>query len=130
MTFFINKEGHELTYSNLRCHSILVVIIDKFEFPSQQVDYTVGSTNSLLYYSHANITDSALHWTIDTANGTDIQYRFEYTNPVLLSSVFSDVGAGVHKFSCFYGINLVTAVGSIQLAIRGKYYQYTCSIMF
>ena len=93
-----------------------------FDSPSQQVDYTVGSTNSLLYYSDANIPDSSLRWTTDTVtNGADTQYSIVYANPVLLSTVFSDVGAGVQTFSCFYRMSPVTLVGSLQLAIRGMF---------
>ena len=74
----------------------------------------------MLYYSHANIPDSSLRWTTDTVtNGADTQYSIEYPNPVLLSRVFSDVGAGVHTFSCFYRMSPVTLVGSLQLVIRG-----------
>ena len=101
---------------------ILVVEITNFDSPSQQVNYTAGSTNSMLYYSLANIPDSSLRWTTDTvANGTYTQYSIEYPNPVLLSRVFSDVGAGVHTFSCFYRMSPVTLVGSLQLVIRGMY---------
>ena len=88
--------------------------------PSQQVVYIVGTTSSLLYYSDANIPDSSLRWTTDTViNGADIQYSIEYANPVLLSTVFSDVGAGVQTLSCFYRMSPVTLVGSLQLVIRG-----------
>ena len=92
-----------------------------FDSPSQQINYAVGSTNSLLYYFDANIPDSSLRWTTETVtNGTDTQYSIEYANPVLLSTVFSDVGAGVQTFSCFYRMSPVTLVGSLQLAIRGN----------
>ena len=92
-----------------------------FDSPSQQVDFIVGSTISLLYYSDANIPDSSLRWTTETVtDGTDTQYSIEYANPVLLSTVFSDVGAGVQTFSCFYRMSSVTLVGSLQLAIRGN----------
>ena len=98
----------------------LVVEITNFDSPSRQVNYTAGSTNSMLYYSHANIPDSSLRWTTDTVtNGADTQYSIEYPNPVLLSRVFSDVGAGVHTFSCFYRMSPVTLLGSLQLVIRG-----------
>ena len=100
--------------------AILVVEITNFDSPSQQVNYTAGSTNSVLYYSLANIPDSSLRWTTDTVtNGTYTQYSIEYPNPVLLSRVLSDVGAGVHTFSCFYRMSPVTLVGSLQLVIRG-----------
>ena len=92
-----------------------------FDSPSQQVDYIVGSTNSLLYYSDALIPDSSLRWTTETVtDGTDTQYSIEYANPVLLSTVFSDVGVGVQTFSCFYRMSPVTLVGSLQLAIKGN----------
>ena len=98
----------------------LVVEITNFDSPSRQVNYTAGSTNSMLYYSHANIPDSSLRWTTDTVtNGADTQYSIEYPNPVLLSRVFSEVGAGVHTFSCFYRMSPVTLLGSLQLVIRG-----------
>ena len=96
-----------------------------FDSPSQQVDYTVGSTISLLYYSDANIPDSSLRWTTETVtNGADKKYSIEYENPVPLSKVFSDVGAGVQTFSCFYRMSPVTLAGSLQLAIRGIYTNY------
>ena len=105
--------------------SFSLVEVMNFDSPSQQVDYTVGSTSSLLYYSEANIPDTSLRWTTETVtNGADVQYSIEYTNPVPLSTVFSDVGAGVQTFSCFYRMSPVTLVGSLQLAIRGIYTNY------
>ena len=100
--------------------SFSLVEIPNFQSPSQQVDYIVGTTSSLLYYSVANIPDTSLRWTTETVtDGTDTQYSIEYPNPVPLSTVFSDVGAGVQTFSCFYRMSPVTLVGSLQLAIRG-----------
>ena len=101
-------------------YPIFVVKILNFNSPTQQVNYTAGDLNSMLYYSHVNILDSSLRWTTDkVTDGTDKQYSNEYRNPVLLSRVFSDVGAGVHTFSCFYRMSPVTLVGSLQLVIRG-----------
>ena len=123
---FRTKNKHDTgVFKLLRVYSIhrksllFLVQILNFDSPSQQINYTVGSTSSLLYYSDAKIPDSSLRWTTETV--TDgAQYNIEYTNPVLLSTVFSDVGAGVQTFSCFYRMSPVTFVGSLQLAIRGN----------
>ena len=99
---------------------LLLVVIQNFDSPTQQVNYTAGDTSSTLYYSQASIPDSSLRWTTDTVtDGADTQYSIEYPNPVLLSRVFSDVGGGVHTLSCFYRMSPVSLVGSLMLIIRG-----------
>ena len=103
-------------------YNILVVEIQNFDSPTQQVNYTAGDNSSVLYYSHASIPDISLRWATDTiTDGADTQYSIEYPNPVLLSRVFSDVGGGVHTLSCFYRMSPVTLVGSLMLIIRGMY---------
>ena len=98
-----------------------VVEVNSFEHSSQQVDYTVGSSTSLLYYSSDNIPDKYIHWTTDiVTNGDTDGYSIEYTNPVLLSVLYSDMGAGLHVVSCFYRMSPVNFLGSINLAIKGN----------
>ena len=81
----------------------------------------MGSTTSILYHSQSSVPDNSLRWTTDiVSNGDNQQYSVEYTNPVDLSFVFSDTGAGVHRLSCFYRMSPVTLLGSLQIAIRGE----------
>ena len=97
-----------------------LVVISNFDDTSQQVNYTVGSLISTLYYSNPDIQISDIRWTTDmVSNGDTNLYSVEYPNPVNLSEVFANVGAGLHKFSCFYRKSPVTLLGSLQLAIKG-----------
>ena len=86
----------------------------------------MGSSVSWLYYSSSAITqtsvsDSDIHWTLDTViDGDDRVYSTEYSNPADLNTVFSNVGGGVHEFSCFYRMSPVTLLGSLQLALKGN----------
>ena len=74
----------------------------------------------MLYYSNPDILDSVIRWTTDiVSNGDTNIYSVEYPNPVNLSEVFANVGAGLQKFSCFYRKSPVTLLGSLQLAIKG-----------
>ncbi|KAI6661278.1 Receptor-type tyrosine-protein phosphatase epsilon-like [Oopsacas minuta] len=96
-----------------------IVEISSFDNPSQQVDYILGSTISMLYYSDDIIADSDILWTTDDAEDGDIlTYSAEYQNPVLLIVVFNDVGAGIHTVSCFYRMSPVTLLGSVQLSLK------------
>ena len=98
-----------------------IVQVDNFEDSPQQVDYTVGASASLLYYSNDVIPDSYIHWTTDTVTNDDTHtYSVEYTNPILLSTVYSDMGAGLHVMSCFYRMSPVNYLGSLDLAIKGN----------
>ena len=45
----------------------------------------------------------------------------EFPNPVEISTVFSAIGTGVHTMTAFYRMSLVTQLGSVKLAIKGKY---------
>ena len=100
---------------------IFIVTITSLNNSSQQIDYTVGSTISVLFYTQSNVPDNSLRWTTDTvSNGDNQQYIVEYTNPVDLSVVFSDTGTGVSRLSCFYRMSPVTLLGSLQITIRGK----------
>ena len=82
---------------------------------------------SWLYYpssavTQASISDNDIHWTNDVVvNGEDKVYSLEYPNPADLSTFLSDVGGGVHTFSCFYRMSLVTLLGSLQLALKGNF---------
>ncbi|KAI6661260.1 Macrophage mannose receptor 1-like isoform X3 [Oopsacas minuta] len=108
-------------YSVYVVNSSSLISVTSLDNPSQQIDYTVGSTTSMLYYSVSDISDSSLRWTTDTiSNGDSQEYSNEYTNPIDLSIIFSDVGAGVQTLSCFYRMSPVTLLGSLQIAIRGN----------
>ena len=98
-----------------------VVEVNSFGDSSQQVDYTIGSSTSLLYYSSDNFPDKYIHWTTDAVTDGDTDgYSIEYTNPVLLSELYSHMGAGLHVVSCFYRMSPVNFLGSINLAIKGN----------
>ena len=56
------------------------------------------------------------------SNGDIQQYSVEYPNPVNLSEVFYNVGAGLWKISCFYRLSPVTLLGSLQLAMKGIFF--------
>ena len=56
------------------------------------------------------------------SNGDIQQYDVEYSNPVNLTEVFSNVGAGLWKISCFYRLSPVTLLGSLQLAMKGNFF--------
>ena len=107
-------------------YCILLVTIDSFADPLQLVNFTMVSSVSWLYHpsiavTQASVSDSDIHWTNDIVqNGEDKVYSPEYPNPANLNTLFSDVGAGVHTFSCFYRMSPVTLLGSLQLALRGK----------
>ena len=82
---------------------------------------------SLLYYpstaiTEASVSDSDIHWTNDKVqDGEEKVYSPEYPNPADLNTLFSDVGGGVQTFSCFYRMSPVTLLGSLQLALKGKF---------
>ena len=82
----------------------------------------------MLYYpssaiTQASVSDSDIHWTNDIVqDGEDKIYTLEYPNPVDLNTIFSNVGGGVHIFSCFYRMSPVTLLGSLQLALKGITY--------
>ena len=83
---------------------------------------------SWLYYpssavTQSSISDSDIHWTNGViVNGEDKVYSLEYPNPAGLKTVFSNVGGGVHTFSCFYRVSPVTLLGSLQLALKGNFH--------
>ena len=106
---------------------IFLVIIDSLADPLQQVNFTVDSPVSMLYYPSSAITqvsvsDSDIHWTNDVVvSGEDKIYSQEYPYPADLNFVFSKVGGGLQTFSCFYKMSPVTLVGSVQLALKGNF---------
>ena len=101
-------------------------MVESFNDPLQQVNFTVDSPMSLLYYPSSSITqdsvsDSDIHWTNDVVvSGEDKEYS-QYPNPADLKTVFSNAGGGVQTFSCFYKMSPVTLVGSVQLALKGNF---------
>ena len=105
----------------------VVVRIESLDDPLQQVNFTVDSPASLLYYpsssiAQASVSDSDIHWTNDVVlNGEDKEYSQVYPNPADLNSVFSNVGGGLQTFSCFYKMSPVTLLGSLQLALKGNF---------
>ena len=107
--------------------SYTLVRIDSFADPLQQVNFSMDSSVSMLYYpssiiTHPSISDSDIHWTNDIVqDGEEKVYSLEYPNPADLTTLFSDVGAGIQTFSCFYRMSLVTLLGSLQLALKGKF---------
>ena len=102
-------------------------MVESFNDPLQQVNFTVNSPMSLLYYpsssiTEASVSDSDIHWTNDVVvSGEDKVYSQEYQNPADLKTVFSKVGGGVQTFSCFYKMSPVTLLGSVQLALKGNF---------
>ena len=102
-------------------------MVESFNDPLQQIDFTVDSPVSFLYYPSSSITqvsvsDSDIHWTNDVVvSGEDKVYLQEYPNPADLKTVFSKVGGGIQTFSCFYKMSPVTLVGSVQLALKGNF---------
>ena len=82
---------------------------------------------SMLYHpssavGQTSVSHRDIHWTTDTAiDGEEKSYSFEYSNPVDLNTVFSNVGGGVHTFSCFYRMSHVTLLESLQLALKGNF---------
>ena len=104
----------------------ILVQIDSLDDPLQQVNFTVDSPVSLLYYPSSAIRQNSvshrdIHWTTDTViDGEEKSYSSEYSNPADLNTVFSTVGGGVHTFSCFYRMSPVTLLGSLQLVLKGK----------
>ena len=102
-----------------------LVAIDNLDDPFQRVNFTVDSPVSLLYYPSSaiqtSLSDRDINWTTDTfIDGEDKSYSSEYPNPADLNTVFSNVGRGVHTFSCFYRMSPMTLVGSLQLALKGN----------
>ena len=108
-------------------YCILLVTIDSFADPLQQVNFTMDSSVSMLYYpstavTQASVSDNDIHWTNDRVqDGEEKVYSIEYPNPADLNTLFSDVGGGVQTFSCFYRMSPVTLLGSLQLALKGKF---------
>ena len=106
-----------------------LVTIDSLADPLQQVNFTIDSSVSMLYYPssaiiHASISDSHIHWTnVLVQNGEDKVYPLEYPNPADLNRIFSNVGGGIHTLSCFYRLSPVTLLGSLQLALKGISFQ-------
>ena len=102
-----------------------LVTIDSLADPLQQVNFTMDSSVSMLYYPssaiiQASISDSDIHWTnVLVQNGEDKVFPLEYPNPADLNRIFSNVGGGIHTLSCFYRLSPVTLLGSLQLAFKG-----------
>ncbi|KAI6658177.1 Macrophage mannose receptor 1 [Oopsacas minuta] len=116
--YVTNWDGQEVCAIQINIDSITVIS----NFDSQlQVEYSVISPASKIYYSNINsiIPGSMIRWTTDIVkDAEDITYSIEYPNPVLLSTVFSNVGTGVYVFSCIFGMSPVTLLGSLQLSIK------------
>ena len=104
----------------------ILVQIDSLDDPLQQVNFTVDSPMSMLYYpssavGQTSVSHRDIHWTTDTAiDGEEKSYSSEYPNPADLNTVFSNVGGGLQTFSCFYRMSPVTLLGSLQLALKGN----------
>ena len=102
-----------------------LVTIDNLADPLQQVNFTMDSSVSMLYYpstavTQASVSDNDIHWTNEKVqDGEEKLYAIEYPNPADLNAVFSNVGGGVQTFSCFYKMSPVTLLGSLQLALKG-----------
>ena len=102
-----------------------LVTIDNLADPLQQVNFTMDSSVSMLYYpstvvTQASVSDNDIHWTNEKVqDGEEKLYSIEYPNPADLNAVFSNVGGGVPRFSCFYKMSPVTLLGSLQLALKG-----------
>ena len=97
------------------------VEITRFKDPPPQIDYTVGSSISMIYYSNTSLSSSELFWTTNLVVDDDTSgYHFEYRNPVHLGTVFSDVGAGVHTLTCSFYTSLIKVLGGLQVTIRGN----------
>ena len=93
-----------------------LVTIDKLADPLQQVNFTMDSSVSMLYYpstevTQASVSDNDIHWTNEKV-GEEKLYAIEYPNPADLNAVFSNVGGGIRTFSCFYKMSPVTLLGS------------------
>ena len=97
------------------------VEVTRFEDPPPQIDYTVGSSISMIYYSNTSVSNSELFWTTNSfVDGNSSGYLYEYRNPVHLDTVFSDIGAGVHTLTCSSYTSLIKVLGSLQVTIRGN----------
>ena len=103
-------------------------MVKSFDDPLQQINFTVDSPVSLLYYpsssiTQVSVTDSDIHWTNDVVvSGEDKLYLQEYPNPADLNSVFSNVGGGLQTFSCFYRMSPVALLGTLQIALKGIFF--------
>ena len=120
-----------------RCLNTLytLVTIGSLVDPLQQVNFTLDSYMSMLYYpssaiTHALISNSDIHWTnVLVQNGEEEVYSLEYPNPADLSIIFSNVGGGIHTLSCYYRMSPVTLLGSLQLALKGISFHSNISMM-
>ncbi|KAI6658182.1 Macrophage mannose receptor 1-like [Oopsacas minuta] len=94
-----NWDGQEICAIQINID--LITVISNFD-SQLQVEYLVISPASKIYYSNNNngIPGSMIRWMTDIVkDAEDITYSIEYPNPVLLSTVFSNVGTGVYVFS-------------------------------
>ncbi|KAI6658950.1 Ladderlectin [Oopsacas minuta] len=114
--YVTNWDGEEVCVIQINIDSVTVVSnLEK----NIQVNYSVSDTISKLYYSSKSSSDNIILWTTDTVKYDDNKnYSIEYPNPVVLSAVFSNVGAGLHTLTSFYRMSPVTSLGSLQLAIK------------
>ena len=71
--------------------------------------------------TRASISDKDILWTTDVVVVGDKMFNKEYPNPADMNTVFSNVGGGVHTFSCFYRMSPVTLLGSLQLGLKGNF---------